>query len=307
MNYFLVYGNHSNTLPGVASNDTHNCYPKAVAAGAPHQVSYVQAAKPAPVYATTASAPALYNTAAAGFPVAPAPQQGLQQVNMALQPPQSGLARMPDPDAIAKQKEGYIRMLDDQLSEATKALDDQMRHSKEMLYSKAEQQKQQFNTQVDSQVRGQEISLAQQYNEQLISLQQQAAQQKFALEQQAMQLSMEYQQKAAEDEMQKKQIEMKQMQAEMEQKMRAEVVAMKQQGEPNGIQPGISASILPTPSYTPPPVAQHPVGVPSYTPPVSQPSYTPPVVHQSITYSGARQLSFVPPPATASYATTVIQ
>merc|ERR1711904_677100 len=128
--------------------------------------------------------------------------------------------------------------------------------------------------QIDQQVKSQESTLHE-HTQQLMSLQQQAAQQKAALEQQAMQLSLDYQQKAAAEEMQKKQFEMQKQQFEMEHKMKAEMAALVHQG-------GGAAVPAAVPSYTPPPVAQHTVGIPSYTPPVAtqMPSYTPPVVYQ---------------------------
>merc|ERR1719421_2348323 len=38
-------------------------------------------------------------------------------------PPASVLASMPDPSTIAKQKDGYMKMLDDQLKQGTTVLD----------------------------------------------------------------------------------------------------------------------------------------------------------------------------------------
>merc|ERR1719395_45026 len=108
-------------------------------------------------------------------------------------PPASVLASMPDPATIAKQKDGYMKMLDDQLKQGTTVLDQQMKYQKDYLYAQADQQKKQYIMEVDQQVKTQEMGLSQQYNQQMMSLQQQAAQQKAALEQQAMQLTMEYQ------------------------------------------------------------------------------------------------------------------
>merc|ERR1711959_25394 len=58
-------------------------------------------------------------------------------------PPASVLASMPDPPTIAKQKDGYMKMLDDQLKQGTTVLDQQMKYQKDYLYAQADQQKKQ--------------------------------------------------------------------------------------------------------------------------------------------------------------------
>merc|ERR1712194_487359 len=107
----------------------------------------------------------------------------------AMMPPQPLTMGMPDPATIAKQKDAYMKMLDEQVKQGTQVLEAQVKH--------------------------QEMALDQQRMEQLMALRQQSAQQKAALEQQSMQLTMEYQQKKAEEEMQKQQFEMEKKQQEM--------------------------------------------------------------------------------------------
>lgn len=138
-------------------------------------------------------------------------------------PPQSSLASMPDPVSIAKQKDGYAQMLDNQLKEGAAALDKQLQYQKDFLHTQAEAQKKQYIMQVDQQVKSQENSLHQQHNEQMLNLKQQAAQQKAALEQQAMQLTLEYQKKVSQEEMQKKLFEMQKGQYEAGLKMNEQV------------------------------------------------------------------------------------
>jgi septal ring factor EnvC (AmiA/AmiB activator) len=142
---------------------------------------------------------------------------------MPLQPPQPLTTGMPDPSTISKQKDAYMKMLDEQFKQGTHVLDAQTTHQKDYLKSQADQQKKQFIMQIDMEVKQQEMALEQQRQEQLMTLQVQSQQQKSALEQQAMQLSMEYQQKKAEEEVQKQQYVMEKQQQEMQRKMAAEM------------------------------------------------------------------------------------
>merc|ERR1719395_452914 len=81
-------------------------------------------------------------------------------------PPSSVLAGMPDPATIAKQKDGYMKTLDEQLKQGTTVLDQQMKYQKDYLYAQADQQKKQYIMEVDQQVKTQEMGLSQQYNQQ---------------------------------------------------------------------------------------------------------------------------------------------
>jgi len=126
---------------------------------------------------------------------------------------------IPDPGSIARQKDVYLKMLDDQLKQGINVLDQQVKYQRDYLTVQCEQQKKQFLLQLDQQMKAQEMVLTQQYNEQLMALQMQAGTQKAALEQQAMQLSMEYEQRKAEEHMYRQQYEIQQQQAEMAMKM----------------------------------------------------------------------------------------
>lgn len=134
-------------------------------------------------------------------------------------PPQSLTNGIPDPGAIARQKDVYIKMLDEQLKQGVTVLDQQVKYQKDYLTVQCEQQKKQFLLQLDQQVKAQEMALTQQYNEQLMALRMQADSQKAALEQQAMQLTMEYEQRKAEEHMYRQQYEIQKQQSEMATKM----------------------------------------------------------------------------------------
>ena len=58
-----------------------------------------------------------------------------------MMPPQPLTAGMPDPATIAKQKDVYMKMLDEQVKRGTQVLDAQAKHQKEYLLGQADQQK----------------------------------------------------------------------------------------------------------------------------------------------------------------------
>jgi len=132
-----------------------------------------------------------------------------------LAPPASATAGIPDPGAIARQKDVYLKMLDEQLKQGVTVLDQQVKYQRDYLNVQCEQQKKQFLLQLDQQMKAQEMVLTQQYNEQLMALQMQAGSQKAALEQQAMQLTMEYEQRKAEEHMYRQQYEIQRQQSDM--------------------------------------------------------------------------------------------
>ena len=48
-------------------------------------------------------------------------------------PPQSLTAGMPDPSTIAKQKDAYMKMLDEQVKQGTQVLEAQVKHQKVLV------------------------------------------------------------------------------------------------------------------------------------------------------------------------------
>merc|ERR1719382_1663295 len=170
-------------------------------------------------------------------------------------PPQS-LSGIPDPGAIARQKDVYLKMLDEQLKQGVTVLDQQVKYQRDYLNVQSEQQKKQFLMQLDQQMKAQEMVLTQQYNEQLMALQVQAGTQKAALEQQAMQLAMEYEQRKAEEHMYRQQYEIQQQQADMAARLAVDY----QRFAPPSPQPGPRPTDMPPfvqgPCLTP--------GIPSY-------------------------------------------
>jgi len=148
-------------------------------------------------------------------------------------PPLSLTQGMPDPATVQKQKDGYVRTLDDQLRQGSATLDNQHRSQRDTMHQAAEEQKKQFGMQIDQQVKLQEMDLDQQFLQVLQYVKQQATRQRAQLEQQAMQLSFEYQEKKVEEDMLAHQFELSKHQ-----------LALK--GQINAIGP-----LSPLPSYKP--------------------------------------------------------
>jgi hypothetical protein len=172
--------------------------------------------------------------------------------------PQSLTAGMPDPDAVKKQKEDYLKMLDDQLKQGVASLEHQLKYQRDSQHMQAEQQKKQLVMQIDRDLKTKELELSQQFNQQMMNLQQQASQQKAALEQQAMQLIMEYQQKKSEEELMEQQYKLQKEQFDMQVRNQQEMAKLCQ-NDPGAVpmmtQVPQSVQAVPPlmPSYTPPP------------------------------------------------------
>jgi len=59
-------------------------------------------------------------------------------------PPAALTAGMPDPSTIQKQKDAYLKMLDEQAKQGTQVLEAQTKQQKDFLKVQAEQQKKQY-------------------------------------------------------------------------------------------------------------------------------------------------------------------
>jgi len=164
---------------------------------------------------------------------------------MAETAPRTSTAALPDPKAIARQKDAYAKLLDDQLKQSINVLEQQVKYQREYLVAQCEQQKQQFLLQLDQQMKAEEMALSQQYNEQLMSLQMQANSQKAALEQQAMQLTMEYEQRKAEESMSRHHNEIERQQQERWAKMNQEAGSFTAAAPPGGgTAPGANGGVI---------------------------------------------------------------
>lgn len=167
-------------------------------------------------------------------------------------PPPPLTAGMPSPEAIQKQKDAYIKILEDQLAQGVNALDTQVKNQKEYSAAQAEQRKKQFIMQVENQAKQQELQLLQKHAEQRLALLRQAAQQKAVLEQQATALTLEYQKKKAEEDVQNLQFEMERQHSDVQVQM---VTEMHSRGYPQGaalLQPsgGLLSSVSPLSSHS---------------------------------------------------------
>merc|ERR1719311_1673015 len=67
--------------------------------------------------------------------------------------PQNLTAGLPDPAAVAKQKDGYLRMLDDQLKSGEMQLEQQRKFQTDIIHAQADQSRKQLLMQVEQQVK----------------------------------------------------------------------------------------------------------------------------------------------------------
>eukprot|EP00930_Biecheleria_cincta_P097825 TRINITY_DN89513_c0_g1_i1.p1 TRINITY_DN89513_c0_g1~~TRINITY_DN89513_c0_g1_i1.p1 ORF type:complete len:336 (-),score=76.62 TRINITY_DN89513_c0_g1_i1:165-1172(-) len=136
--------------------------------------------------------------------------------------PPSLTSDMPDPTAISRQKDNYMKMLEQQLQQSISVLDQRVKYQRDALQIQHEQQKKQLLMQLDQNIKAQDMALTQQYSEQLMSLQLQNTSHKAALEQQAMQLSMDYEQRKAEEDLYRAQYEMQKQHEQAAEMLREE-------------------------------------------------------------------------------------
>lgn len=156
------------------------------------------------------------STAAAAAASAPVP---VGEWHPPVGPPVSLTQGMPDPMMVQRQKEGFVRSLDDHLRQGAVALDSQHKQQRDIMHAAAEQQKVHFGQQIDQQVKMQEMDLDQQFLQVLQHVKQQATRQRAQLEQQAMQLSFEYQEKKVEEDMLAHQFELSKHQQALKNQM----------------------------------------------------------------------------------------
>eukprot|EP00933_Yihiella_yeosuensis_P052832 TRINITY_DN50960_c0_g1_i1.p1 TRINITY_DN50960_c0_g1~~TRINITY_DN50960_c0_g1_i1.p1 ORF type:complete len:383 (+),score=75.28 TRINITY_DN50960_c0_g1_i1:80-1228(+) len=113
--------------------------------------------------------------------------------------PQFLPADMPDPEAVSRQKDAYMKMLDQQLQQNLTVLDQRIKYQRDALTLKGEQQKKHLIMQLEQNIKAQDMALTQQYNQEVTSLQLNVGNQRAALEQQAMQVVLDYEQRKAEE------------------------------------------------------------------------------------------------------------
>jgi len=159
---------------------------------------------------------------------------------------------IPDPSAIAKQREAYLKALEEQERQAIAVLEQQRAQQVSLLRAQGDQQKQKFNLEVSQQVQQNDIVLTQQHSEQMMVLNQQYSQQRGILENQANTLIMEYQQKKAQEDMMMQQYQLQIDQFNAQQKYNEEM--MRLQGQQERVQGALAQAYAS--SYMPPPIAR---------------------------------------------------
>ncbi len=132
---------------------------------------------------------------------------------------QAGQLSASDPPAVNKQKNEYMKMLDQQCEQSVKAIDLKVKSECEFLRSKAEQQKKSYVMNVDLETKKTEGYMTQKAEEEKMAIRQQVQTQKATLEQEAMRLCVEWENKKAQETMEKTQADMAKKSNEMQQKM----------------------------------------------------------------------------------------
>lgn len=189
-------------------------------------------------------------------------QQASQfQPDDALKAPPRLTSGIPDPSAIAQQREAYLRALEEQERQAINVLEQQRQQQVNLLRAQGDQQKKKFFLEVNQQVSQNDIVMTQQHSEQMMVLNQQYSQQRGLLENQANTLIMEYQQKKAHEDMMLQQYKLQLDQFTAQQKYNEEMVRLQNQQE--RVQ-GALAQAYAT-SYMPPPMKRQTTYVPSIT------------------------------------------
>jgi len=150
---------------------------------------------------------------------------------------------MPDPATILKQKEAYVKMLDNQCAAGVSVIDGQFKHQVEYMRAHVDNQKKQLLAQMDLETKHHEVALQQQRTDQLLNLQRGFTHQRTILEQQAQSLIIQYQEKKKEEDMQKHKETMEKRQKELQEKIEKEV-------QKNGVNVGLHCMGLPLTTLT---------------------------------------------------------
>jgi len=169
-----------------------------------------------------------------------------------LRPPPRLTSGLPDPQAIAQQREQYLKALEEQELQAVAVLEQQRAQQVGLLRAQGDQQKKKFFLEVNQQVSQNDIALTQQHSEQTMVLNQQYSQQRGILENQANALIMEYQQKKAQEDMQLQQYQLQVDQFSQQQRYNDEMVRLQNQSQMTEAQLTQAYAT----SYMPPPLAR---------------------------------------------------
>lgn len=158
--------------------------------------------------------------AAAPPPVvaAPAPPMSAASVPPSAPPP-SLTANIPDPAAVAAQKDQHLRNLDAQLQQGLLTIDQTFKEKREGMFAQAEKQKVDFYMKVDQEVKMQELDLDKQFLSVVQYVKQEATRQRALLQQQAMTLTFQYQERKVEEDMLAQQFELHKQQTAIQETM----------------------------------------------------------------------------------------
>lgn len=228
--------------------------------GPPIVATAVSAMRPTVAPLPTGSSVSLETLYAMATPVA-LPTITNPALDTSLTAPPRLTAGLPDPASISKQREAYLKALENQERQAVEVLEQQRAQQVALLRAQGDQQKKKFCLEVNQQVSQNDIVLTQQHSEQMMVLNQQYSQQRGILENQANTHIMEYQQKKAQEDMMMQQYQLQVEQHNAQLKYNEEMVSLQgQQEKTKGALTQAYAS-----SYLPPPIAQQKTYLPTVT------------------------------------------
>merc|ERR1712137_290813 len=143
---------------------------------------------------------------------------------------------LPDPSAIAQQKETYAKSLNQQLENGKDQILQENQQKKKALNDMAAHQKAMFALQVDQELKKQEATADHDMNKKIHDLNKAAHDQRMILEQQAANLVMEYNTKKAQEQFDQQQAVIAKSHDEAQSKLHAEL---------SKLQPPVAAAIAP--------------------------------------------------------------
>lgn len=149
---------------------------------------------------------------------------------------------LPDPNAIAQQKETYAKSLEQQLMNGKDQILQENQQKKKALNDMAAHQKAMFALQVDQELKKQEAAADHDMNKKIHDLNKAAHDQRMILEQQAANLVMEYNTKKAQEQFDQQQSIIAKSHEDAQSKLHAEL---------SKLQPPAAAAIAPPTAFAP--------------------------------------------------------
>merc|ERR1712137_992080 len=153
---------------------------------------------------------------------------------------------LPDPSAIAQQKETYAKSLNQQLENGKDQILQENQQKKKALNDMAAHQKAMFALQVDQELKKQEAAADHDMNKKIHDLNKAAHDQRMILEQQAANLVMEYNTKKAQEQFEQQQAIIAKSHEDAQSKLHAELSKLHPPATAQIAPPAVPAAFAPT-------------------------------------------------------------